>query len=489
MGSSLSASTCSLDFASPQFLVQKQTVIPPVRKSVETPPNITTDIVSPRETGKALQNVLSDTIPSRETHSEIIPTVETIPAVETPSSLIPTLETPSDIAVLSATIEITSKDHDIPESKPLMSSPSELKPLMSSPSESKPLMSSPSQTLKDAHATKRIIYMDADIYWADPKVSIRNAIDAGYNVILFAFYLATGPWNMAFVWQTMSDSDKTELVEYANNRGAILGVTMGGPSEVLYLSNPVELATTVCNWVLVNKLQILDANFQNISPGFTCTGCDNLYEWMRLFFHKANQILGKERYLTASPQRIYLARKNVRDTWPGIRGGFSQVFQDSPFLDWLVIQQGRDMTYEDCFMESDSDTAPFSALAQLHDKGKGIPFGKMVVGTFLQHHSAPFHDPSDYSLPHQFRRDLERAAIEFNYHSGAAVWQYSTSGTPSPGQWNQIVFGSGKALFVLPDKNQIQPNSTLTVKERAKILELLFNREEDKKKMRIKARE
>lgn len=296
----------------------------------------------------------------------------------------------------------------------------------------------PPQDLKDPTATKKIIYIDSNIYWADPKVSVRNAVDAGYNVILFAFYLKAGAWDMALVWQNFSDADKEELLTYANSRGAILGVSCGGATETWYLDDPVVLATQIANWVRENKLQVLDADLENIAPGFTYPGCPDLYDWMNKFFSTARNVLGTEIYISSAPQTPYLSVPGVPGTWPGIKGGFYQVMKDNPSISWLFLQmynQGSNyLTYETCFVDSGRDF-PLSAISQLYNSGAGIPYEKMVFGTFLQS-----SDGQGNNNPNDIHSYLMRAKSDYGWQAGAGVWQYSTSGSPSPAQWIQIVF-------------------------------------------------
>lgn len=302
----------------------------------------------------------------------------------------------------------------------------------------------PPQNLKDPTATKKIIYIDSNIYWADPKVSVKNAVDAGYNVILFAFYLKAGAWDMALVWQNFSDADKQELLTYANSRGAILGVSCGGATETWYLDDPVALATDISNWVLTNRLQVLDADLENIAPGFTYPGCPDLYDWMNKFFGTARTVLGNEIYISSAPQTPYLSVPGVAGTWPGIKGGFYQVMKDNPSISWLFLQmynQGANyLTYETCFVDSGRDF-PLSAISQLYNQGAGIPYEKMVFGTFLQS-----TDGQGNNNPNDIHTYLQRAAADYKWQAGAGVWQYSTSGTPSPAQWIQIVFASTTSL-------------------------------------------
>lgn len=304
----------------------------------------------------------------------------------------------------------------------------------------------PPQDLRNPLSTKRIIYIDSDIYWADPRVSVRDAVDAGYNVILFAFYLKQGAWDMARVWQDFPETDKDALLQYANSRGAILGVSLGGATEVFYLDDPVNLATQVCNWTLTNKLQILDADFENIAPGFTYPGCADLYTWMNSFFQTARNVLGPNLYISAAPQTPYLSVPGKSGTWPGIRGGFTEVLKQNPSIDWYFLQmynQGPTnyVTYDLCFVDSGINF-PFSAISQLNENGAGIPYEKMVFGTFLQ-----ARDGQGNNNPYDIHDYLQRAAIQFNYHAGAGIWQYAVAGSPSPLQWIQIVFGSPYTYF------------------------------------------
>lgn len=300
------------------------------------------------------------------------------------------------------------------------------------------------QQLKTSGSVKKVIYIDAQgVDWNNPGNTVRAAVDSGFNVILFAFYLNTGPFDFLLLWSQMSKDQQQSLVDYAHSRGALLGLSAGGGTEIPYTLDPVSYATLVSNFAVDNLLDLVEYDLENIQPGFVATGTTDLYAWIRTVNQTTRHILGSQRYITHAPQQPYLSVPGISGTWPGIRGGYFGVFMDSmedgSAIDWLNVQtynQGNNYsTYETVWQVSDLNF-PYSAFNQLYQNGVGIPFDKLVYGSYLL--------PSDGSGgiydPQRIHDAFVRARDDYGYVSGSMIWQWNSSGSPSPSQWLNTVY-------------------------------------------------
>lgn len=326
--------------------------------------------------------------------------------------------------------DFSSADSEVPD--PKVPKPQEIKKQVVVRSLNTP------QHLKFSSAVKKIIYIGyTGIDWNVPKNTIRAAIDSGYNVILFAFYLNTGPFDFLLLWNQMSSQQQQELSQYAHDRGAILGLSAGGSTENPYHLNPVTYATEICNFAVANHLDLVDYDLEGIERGFTAAGTSNLYSWMQLLNHTSINLLGPDRYLTHTPQQPYLAQPGNSASWPSIEGGYYKVYTDCPDISWLAIQtynQGTAyQTYEEVWLNCPQ--FPGSSFIQLNNENKGIPMEKLVYGSYLL--------PSDGSGGIFNPQDIHNAFVRaksLSWTAGSMLWLWNTQGSPSPREWLDVVF-------------------------------------------------
>ena len=75
----------------------------------------------------------------------------------------------------------------------------------------------------------KAIYIDyKGINWNNGSQVIYQAIDAGYNLVIIAFYLQDTVADMAELWSTTSQTDRVNAVNYAHSKGAFVTVSAGG---------------------------------------------------------------------------------------------------------------------------------------------------------------------------------------------------------------------------------------------------------------------
>jgi hypothetical protein len=337
------------------------------------------------------------------------------------------------------------------------------------------------QHLKSPDAIRKVIYIDAQVDWNVPSNTVKAAVDSGFNVILFAFYLEEGPFDFLLVWSRMSREQQAELVEYAHERGAILGLSAGGSTSFPYGLGPVEYATRISTFAIENQLDLVDYDLEGIQPNFTVPNNPDLYAWMKKLNDTTRSILGDTRYITHTPQAPYLSAPNTPQSWCGPRGGYYEVYLESPFLSWLNIQfynQGEGYkTYETVWIDS-GPMFPGSAISQVWNDNKGIPLDKIIYGSYLL--------PSDGSGgiydPQRIHDAFIQARTQLGWASGSMIWQWQTQGIISPAQWLNIVYQEPLYYTVSSPKGKSMVDRQEKQKEQEMIILVEKEKDEEKEK-------
>ena len=74
--------------------------------------------------------------------------------------------------------------------------------------------------------------------WTDagptPDAAVMNAVNQGFNVIVLAFLLVSGPDGVVDSWARLDSVAQAAAVSYAHSKGAIVLVSAGGATEVPY---------------------------------------------------------------------------------------------------------------------------------------------------------------------------------------------------------------------------------------------------------------
>lgn len=289
---------------------------------------------------------------------------------------------------------------------------------------------------------RRILYIDVDIDWNNPFNTIKAAIDAGFNVILFAFYLNSGPTDMLAAFASMSATQQAQAFAYAAEKKAILGFSAGGATEIPYVLNPVTYAETLATYALKNKFQIVDCDFENIAPEFSYPGVPNLYTWFKSFNTTLLSKLGSNALVSAVPELPFACPLNFPQSWPGKGGGMLGVYLNNPEIAWLSFQtynQNSYSSYPTTFVKADPNMYPGSSLGEISesDNKNGIPWHKIIFATYLQNNDAN----NGEHTPSVLKSWFAEANQQFGYDKSIAVWQYHNSGTILPSQFIQQLYG------------------------------------------------
>lgn len=287
-------------------------------------------------------------------------------------------------------------------------------------------------TPKSLALPRRVIYIDyANIDWNSPGDTVIAAADAGFNVINLGFYLISGAADFCASWESLDGGTQTETLDSAHQRGAVVLVSAGGATDSPYTLTGDAYANKVCTWAVKNNLDGVDYDLENLGPGFTGTGTDDLYTWMLQLNTTSRNILGPGRLLTHTPQLPYASAPGYDNTWPGQYGGYYKVYQDFPDIDWFnfqVYNQGNDnyYDYQTTFLQS-APGFPYSAFSQINNDGKGIPWNKMVYGTYL-----PNYGGSGVNDPAKIQTYFKQACIDFSYNAGVMIWLWVLGGQYTP---------------------------------------------------------
>ena len=303
----------------------------------------------------------------------------------------------------------------------------------------------------------RVVYIAfRDIDWATIGNTVRQAVDSGYDTINLAFYIQSGtspqdipgPADAAFAWGLTSEApgstwtlqDRIDTVNYAHANGAIILVSGGGATDTTpYNVDPTTYATNVCTWAVDNNLDGVDFDLEHIQTGFIFPGftAAQLLTWFQTMGTVARAILGGARKISHAPQSPYFST-----TWAP-NGGYTQVYLNNPDIDYLDIQYYNQTaqynTFDSIWITGPSDF-PGSAIAQIN--AAGVPFSKLVLGTFLQ--------DGDGSLftndPLVIKAWVDQGFTTLNWNGGAMSWHWASTGTPTSLEWVQTIFFSNTTI-------------------------------------------
>lgn len=304
-----------------------------------------------------------------------------------------------------------------------------------------PLTCCPSKTAGSAliPLPRKVIYVDLITDWNKPQQTILDASDAGFNVIVLAFYLSTvGPYDAAGAWGNLSPAVQRATIDAVHAKGGIVMVSLGGATDSPYARDPAGLGTEVGKWCVANLLDGVDFDLEGINPGFTHAPhatAQQLIGWMNALNASTRAAIGPGRSISHAPQAPYLSVPGAQGTWPGPTGGYAAVFLAGN-VDWLNVQyynQGAScyQNYQGIFQTACA-SFPTSAISQL--QAAGIPYDRLVLGMPVL--------PTDGNQPFPSASTVHdmvvKAGAELGWNAGVFAWQYHAGG--SAGVWLSTVY-------------------------------------------------
>ena len=278
---------------------------------------------------------------------------------------------------------------------------------------------------------------------------IINAVNAGYNHIVLAFYMfsLTGPdpFSALDKWQALPSGTKTTVLNAVHAAGAKLVLSAGGAGELTpYDADPTAYATAACNYAIAQQLDGVDFDLEHIGVLFVWNGSNpknstQLLAWFQTLGNVARSILGPNRIISHAPQSPYFGPVGTSDPaiWAGNSGGYTQVYLNNPDIDYFFIQyynqSAQYLTYNAVFEVGPTDF-PQTAIRQVNTNG--VPLDKIVLGTFLQTGDGSLlnNDPSVWYT------QLNQAQTSFGFNRSAGIWEYRSTGSPTAQTWAATIY-------------------------------------------------
>ena len=143
----------------------------------------------------------------------------------------------------------------------------------------------------------KAVYIDwENINWNNPEQTLLAASDAGFNVIILAFYLSSGVTDFGQAWEGVPTATKQSTMNTIHQRGQIALISFGGSTDNPYRYEPTQLGQTVANWALSNQLDGVDFDLEN----FQCNKYFHLsfltLSWIYCFRFKCRRNYSMGRY-------------------------------------------------------------------------------------------------------------------------------------------------------------------------------------------------
>jgi len=271
----------------------------------------------------------------------------------------------------------------------------------------------------------KVIYIDYEIInWNAPEQTVLAASNAGFNVIILAFWLsATGATDMAQAWAGVDQNTQQQTMQTIHNNGGIVLVSFGGSTDTPYGRDAYTLGTNVGNWAVQNNLDGVDFDLENFNGGFTAGNMDGptTIQWVATITNACRNVIGNQRYISHAPQAPYFGPIGNSGTWVGSNGGYTGVYAQASSIDFFNVQfynQGPNcyVDYNGLFTSSCGDF-PLTSIGEIY-KG-GIPLNKIVCGKYTNQGEASngWVDPS--TLGGWFR------TAPYGWNTGIMGWEWN----------------------------------------------------------------
>ncbi len=95
------------------------------------------------------------------------------------------------------------------------------------------------------------------------------ASDAGFNVLILAFYMSTGVTDFGQAWEAIPSSTKKATMDIIHSRNQIALISFGGSTDNPYYNPSADMGSAVSNWAISNYLDGVDFDLGNRFSGNT----------------------------------------------------------------------------------------------------------------------------------------------------------------------------------------------------------------------------
>jgi len=276
----------------------------------------------------------------------------------------------------------------------------------------------------------KVIYVDwRNVNYNNPGQTILGAVDAGFNVVILAFYLTGGPTDMAQVWGGLDNASQASVMQQVHAKGAMVMVAQGGATDSPYSANPTDLGTRVAQWAIANHLDGVDFDLENLSPGFAAWGMSDAQtiQWFVEVTNASRAVLGSTRAISHAPQAPYFGPKGG-NAWTGPTGGYTSIEQqtDIDFYNVQFYNQGAQCytDYAGTFQTSCS-TFPSTSVGEI--VAAGVPLHKIVLGKPVTGSDAS----NGYLEASAINAMIKTARTEMGWNAGIMGWQWGDPQTLS----------------------------------------------------------
>jgi hypothetical protein len=273
----------------------------------------------------------------------------------------------------------------------------------------------------------KAVYIDyVDINWFDGSVTVKKAVDAGFNMIILCFWTYQVVLDIALVWNDVSYQNKIQTMLYAHSKGAVVLVAAGGQTEIPYSTVDSRLyGEAVGDFSNSQFLDGIVFDFENFNAGLKDpkTGNDTI-SWLIDVTNVAREKIGPQKIIAHAPQAPYFSPlKGSSFFWSGFEGGYSAIENRTSEIDYYLIQyynQGYTCytTFTGIFQKSSSDCPMFPGTSIFEISTYGIPLYKLTNGKF----TTLSDGANGWVNPIQLGVINQKAVSEFGWNSGISIW-------------------------------------------------------------------
>jgi chitinase len=243
-------------------------------------------------------------------------------------------------------------------------------------------------------------------------------VDAGYNLIILAFFVDEVSWDCTVAWGEMTPAEQIGTIDYAHSKGARIIASAGGSTDTPYTEvTGLGYGQSVAQWVVNNNLDGMDFDLENFGMDFVYGSLTTaqVVQWVCDATNGARTILGDSRIITHAPQPPYFGAQFGWDN------GYGQVYALCPTIDFFLVQfynNGPTTTYETIFVANDNGASVTQMIAS------GIPMEKIVIGKPV-HTDDIGDDTQGYNTAAELNSIFAEAYSSIGWNTGVMGWQWT----------------------------------------------------------------
>lgn len=282
----------------------------------------------------------------------------------------------------------------------------------------------------------KAVYIDwRDVNWNDPSQNVKAIADAGFNVIILAFLLVSGPTDMLQAWASLPVATRTAAVSYCHSKGAVVMLSSGGATESPFSQDATSYGTAAANAAVSLNLDGVDFDLENLGQGcvFGSMSDSDVVSWMVTATVAARSVLGPAPFITHAPQAPYfgIVGGGSGNPWPGASGCYTGLYlKASSAISWFNMQfynQGSTCytSYTSLFLTSNGNGAcpPFPGTSVREIVSYGVPESAVVIGKPLDSGDAG----NGYVAPADLHSFFANATAHQMSPPGVMAWSWDSA--------------------------------------------------------------